>query len=83
MTYKPKFSCADDEEQFNEKVRFIEIEEQKEIDRNIAIANFNTRVKESLSLDRKLKEIDDDDYQRDVDHDLSMGTYKTHESEEQ
>lgn len=81
--YKPTFSCADDEEQFNEKVLAIELERQKEIDRAIAIEKFNARVKESLSLDRKLKEINDDDYQRDVDHDLSMGTYKTHESEEQ
>ncbi len=77
------FSCKDDEEQFYAKVKLIEIEKQKDIDRAIAIENFNARVKESLSLDRKLKEIDDDDYQRDVDHDLSMGTYKTHESEEQ
>lgn len=71
--YKPTFSCADDEEQFNEKVLAIELERQKEIDRAIEIENFNARVKESLSLDRKLKEIDDGDYQRDVDHDLSMG----------
>ncbi len=67
------FSCKDDEEQFYAKVKLIEIEKQKDIDRAIAIENFNARVKESLSLDRKLKEIDDDDYQRDVDHDLSMG----------
>lgn len=67
------FSCKDEEEQFYAKVKLIETEEQKEIDRNIAIENFNARVKESLALDRKLKEIDDDDYQGDVDQDLSMG----------
>ena len=81
--YKPTFSCADDEEQFNEKVLAIELERQKEIDIAIEIENFNARVKEHIAFDRKLKEINDDDYQRDVDHDLSMGTYKTHESEEQ
>lgn len=67
------FSCKDEEEQFYAKVKLIEIEKQKDIDRAIAIEKFNARVKESLSLDRKLKEIDDDDYQRDVDNDLSMG----------
>ena len=49
--YKPTFSCADDEEQFNEKVLAIELEKQKEIDRNIEIeaeAYFHTFLMEKI-----------------------------------
>ena len=67
------FSCKDEEEQFYAKVKLIEIEKQKDIDRAIAIEKFNARVRENIAFNKKLQEINDDDYQRDVDHDLSMG----------
>ena len=72
--YKPTFQSKDDEEQFYAKVNLIEIEKQKEIDRNISIAMFNEKVKNYQHPDsKKDMVVADDDYQRDVDHDLSMG----------
>lgn len=64
--YKPTFKCADDEEQFNEKVAAIALEELKELKRKQFFANFQKRVEHYKPLHKEII-IEDYDYMMDID----------------
>lgn len=64
--YKPTFLCADDEEQFNEKVAAIALEELKELQRKQFFTNFQKRVEHYKPTHKEII-IEDYDYMMDVD----------------